>query len=88
MRGRERPSGRERSLPPRGAWIEIAVAVAAPLLGESLPPRGAWIEIITGWAETQRQRSLPPRGAWIEMGHLDSNVGSRLVVAPPTGSVD
>ena len=36
-----------RSLPPRGAWIEISPAALRMLrrMG-SLPPRGAWIEIL------------------------------------------
>ena len=36
------------SLPPRGAWIEIARGAAKDdQLPGSLPPRGAWIEIYT-----------------------------------------
>ena len=58
-----------RSLPPRGAWIEIWVPLGDPQIQRSLPPRGAWIEITideqTGLIE---QKSLPPRGAWIEIG--------------------
>jgi len=34
-----------KSLPPRGAWIEISITRIAPYIGKSLPPRGAWIEI-------------------------------------------
>ena len=34
-----------RSLPVRGAWIEIAVQMIISLSGGSLPVRGAWIEI-------------------------------------------
>ena len=34
-----------KSLPTRGAWIEIVLAVKDGFYGESLPTRGAWIEI-------------------------------------------
>ena len=34
-----------QSLPIRGAWIEIALALRYRLSHESLPIRGAWIEI-------------------------------------------
>ena len=33
------------SLPPRGAWIEIAIPCVEIISVKSLPPRGAWIEI-------------------------------------------
>ena len=35
----------ERSLPVRGAWIEIAKAKIESVKPRSLPVRGAWIEI-------------------------------------------
>ena len=31
--------------------------------------------------------SLPPRGAWIEIAYAEDYL-ARLLVAPPTGSVD
>ena len=34
-----------RSLPVRGAWIEIADPAEIQRTGKSLPVRGAWIEI-------------------------------------------
>ena len=36
---------RGRSLPTRGAWIEMSAATAVYMLVWSLPTRGAWIEI-------------------------------------------
>ena len=36
-----------KSLPPRGAWIEITVVCCLFVPAMSLPPRGAWIEMIT-----------------------------------------
>ena len=37
----------EKSLPTRGAWIEIRPWLPAHPAAQSLPPRGAWIEIST-----------------------------------------
>ena len=57
-----------KSLPPRGAWIEIRWRNKRVVRNPSLPPRGAWIEI--GMVLTPSNhvvRSLPPRGAWIEI---------------------
>ena len=34
-----------RSLPTRGAWIEIGFGGNSPFAAASLPTRGAWIEI-------------------------------------------
>ena len=36
---------KRRSLPVRGAWIEMEFEVYAKLLRKSLPVRGAWIEM-------------------------------------------
>ena len=60
-----------KSLPVRGAWIEMRTNRSALTLGWSLPVRGAWIEIsCSAWVNSTRKPSLPVRGAWIEM--LDS----------------
>ena len=57
----------EKSLPVRGAWIEILLAFSNMARTVSLPVRGAWIEIaVSGLPETWI-KSLPVRGAWIEM---------------------
>ena len=53
----------------------------------SLPPRGAWIEIKMWSDRMVIELSLPPRGAWIEI-RRKVRVSIRLLVAPPTGSVD
>ena len=37
----------DKSLPVRGAWIEIQTFDIDKKLRESLPVRGAWIEMIT-----------------------------------------
>ena len=34
-----------KSLPVRGAWIEMYFPMARPAMSLSLPVRGAWIEI-------------------------------------------
>ena len=39
------PASSVKSLPSRGAWIEIEQALYNKLHGRSLPSRGAWIEI-------------------------------------------
>ena len=60
---------RPRSLPVRGAWIEID---GNPPLHyrtlQSLPVRGAWIEISGMGRALTSSLSLPVRGAWIEIG--------------------
>ena len=44
VEGREK-GWQKRSLPSRGAWIEIIPGVAEVVAAWSLPSRGAWIEI-------------------------------------------
>ena len=57
-----------KSLPSRGAWIEIASGPwTARCPRTSLPSRGAWIEIRGMSIENLRKMSLPSRGAWIEI---------------------
>ena len=77
-----------KSLPVRGAWIEMALVRIADFYGvSSLPVRGAWIEIFPSWATKASSASLPVRGAWIEICPLVvQNVSKR--VAPRAGSVD
>ena len=76
-----------RSLPARGAWIEIANALTHYKNKLSLPARGAWIEIDIYIEDTNTVVSLPARGAWIEI-HLRVWAVPALPVAPRTGSVD
>ena len=57
----------DKSLPVRGAWIEIVDFVTGRVLRESLPVRGAWIEIVDFVTVRVLRESLPVRGAWIEM---------------------
>ena len=68
-----------RSLPVRGAWIEMKTQKSFALTRWSLPVRGAWIEIRSPAPGRKRRWSLPVRGAWIEMER------SRRVVAHPDG---
>ena len=78
-----------KSLPARGAWIEIS-ALRGWLYraSVSLPARGAWIEIPYDLIPSGRpRRSLPARGAWIEIEEERVNVEPEKV-APRTGSVD
>ena len=77
-----------RSLPTRGAWIEITQIGDPQTCTLSLPTRGAWIEIESfgGYSYT-KATSLPTRGAWIEIKILKGERG-REAVAPHTGSVD
>ena len=56
-----------RSLPVRGAWIEICRLLGTFRGGVSLPVRGAWIEISGAPMGRRRSASLPVRGAWIEI---------------------
>ena len=58
----------KKSLPSRGAWIEILQLWADTLADVSLPSRGAWIEILPGPpSRMMASASLPSRGAWIEI---------------------
>ena len=76
-----------RSLPTRGAWIEIHPAGLMVDYHESLPTRGAWIEIGRYGGLCEADESLPTRGAWIEI--VQRYAGDRNPdVAPHTGSVD
>ena len=61
--------GQPRSLPSRGAWIEISRSPEGITMGcRSLPSRGAWIEIRAPHVvHNVLCRSLPSRGAWIEI---------------------
>ena len=62
-----------KSLPVRGAWIEIAVQCAKLYRRRSLPVRGAWIEMgSSACACSGTIASLPVRGAWIEMPSVKS----------------
>ena len=58
-----------KSLPSRGAWIEIGGYQAGRGRGvKSLPSRGAWIEIRFSARQSRTAAaSLPSRGAWIEI---------------------
>ena len=52
------------SLPPRGAWIEIAYGMSKETAySESLPPRGAWIEITTRLVVVGEENVAPPTGS-------------------------
>ena len=54
--------GKARSLPMRGAWIEISAGSGnLSFTGTSLPMRGAWIEI-AGDCRVNHQQSRSPCG--------------------------
>ena len=57
----------QRSLPTRGAWIEMQLHCIRQCTNMSLPTRGAWIEITLKLAYLMITSSLPTRGAWIEI---------------------
>ncbi len=56
-----------KSLPMRGAWIEIYNTITISICTTSLPMRGAWIEIMYHYYIQHQLLSLPMRGAWIEI---------------------
>ena len=70
-----------KSLPSRGAWIEIKIIEDRVRSGDrSLPSRGAWIEMVYSPVSPPSWASLPSRGAWIEIlsnGDAQLNEGSR-----------
>ena len=51
-----------RSLPARGAWIEIARRANIRCGAESLPARGAWIEILFDSWRVTAHTGRSPRG--------------------------
>ena len=78
-----------RSLPARGAWIEIStIAYAWYVWRVSLPARGAWIEIIALKSYWGRGRSRSPQGERGLKCPTADGYCSRGVVAPRKGSVD
>ena len=77
-----------RSLPVRGAWIEIDMHDSPDPASLSLPVRGAWIEILYQWGVyITANASLPVRGAWIEIC-VWRLVARLSFVAPCEGSED
>ena len=77
----------QKSLPSRGAWIEIIRQRLLIVAQVSLPSRGAWIEIPPGCRSRRTPSSLPSRGAWIEISAQKAHPAG-IAVAPLTGSVD
>ena len=79
---------RFESLPPRGAWIEIAGEGLANNYMASRSPHGErGLKCDAYGMISEVAGSLPPRGAWIEID-VQSGVTRWTIVAPPTGSVD
>ena len=52
-----------RSLPSRGAWIEIRPAIRLDGCGASLPSRGAWIEIFKAPELPEKEFVAPLTGS-------------------------
>ena len=78
----------EKSLPARGAWIEIVCFCGdAFYLGCRSPHGERGLKFLAGWGQIGNLSSLPARGAWIEILYLAA-VGADVIVAPRTGSVD
>ena len=88
MADRRARRARVRSLPPRGAWIEMIRGCQQPQPQPCRSPHG---ERGLKYKNLQKiikaTESLPPRGAWIEIDQNGETNGG-FVVAPPTGSVD
>ncbi len=82
-------NGFDRSLPSRGAWIEIALAVrAATPIKTSLPSRGAWIEIQSVNNSTLTGYGRSPRGERGLKSFFVVILSVCIIVAPLAGSVD
>ena len=79
----------KRSLPSRGAWIEmLGFFESSNQSAKSLPSRGAWIEIAKVLdGNYDPKESLPSRGAWIEIYSRELDF-LKQEVAPLAGSVD
>ena len=77
-----------RSLPTRGAWIEIGVSDTSAVNLISRSPHGErGLKFIYNLNPNTTVASLPTRGAWIEIEYGTQAVRENIV-APHTGSVD
>ena len=52
-----------KSLPARGAWVEITITTLTVTLEKSLPARGAWVEIRTPVLRWVRGMVAPRTGS-------------------------
>ena len=52
-----------KSLPARGAWIEIMMVIFFGSFFESLPARGAWIEIQPWYSSVIKSQVAPRKGS-------------------------
>ena len=77
-----------RSLPTRGAWIEIRLFVSFFEAGQSLPTRGAWIEIRQSRPPGSSRGRRSPHGERGLKSHSHLCLLPLRQVAPHTGSVD
>ena len=77
----------DKSLPVRGAWVEIILETVASSHHGSLPVRGAWVEMLPQLIATFVSGSLPVRGAWVEIRRFLSSRRGKRTVAPRAGSV-
>ena len=75
------------SLPTRGAWIEISIAVVTAIAFGRSPRGERGLKSNRDKVHSQLHKSLPTRGAWIEIVSGQRN-GGRNRVAPHAGSVD
>ncbi len=53
----------EKSLPLRGAWIEMCASLVLIALTPSLPLRGAWIEMSASQSHGGASSVAPPAGS-------------------------
>ena len=79
---------RRRSLPPRGAWIEITLSpLPAARAVPCRSPRGErGLKSALCLRRQTRWSSLPPRGAWIEMFKIRCFSVVRFWSLPPRGA--
>ena len=77
----------KRSLPSRGAWIEILTKYALDYVRSRSPHGERGLKLSCGKCANGGGRSLPSRGAWIEIRIVNPG-GGAVEVAPLTGSVD
>ena len=61
-----------RSLPVRGAWVEMSPPRGVRVLCRSLPVQGAWVEMDALVRHIFPSVSLPVRGAWVEISKPQS----------------
>ena len=87
LREADAPEDGDRSLPARGAWVEITITPVRSHTAACRSPHGERGLKSSLFDDPNLDvQSLPARGAWVEIGYSTNNMLGNTV-APRTGSV-